>query len=85
MHRRWMVAVVLVVGLVVGLTAGAEGAGGATNAPSPVSGLLFRSLDGSGNNPFRPTLGQAGTNYSRVAPAHYANGFSSFTDVPNAR
>ena len=65
MHRRWMVAVVMVVGLVVGLTAGAEGAGGATNAPSPVSGLLFRSLDGSGNNPFRPTLGQAGTNYSR--------------------
>jgi hypothetical protein len=44
-----------------------------------------QSLDGSGNNPRQPTWGQAGTDYSRVAPASYADGRSRPVSGPNAR
>lgn len=40
--------------------------------------VLFRSIDGSGNNPTLPTRGQANTTLLRVAPAAYGNG----TDLP---
>jgi hypothetical protein len=43
------------------------------------------SLDGTGNNPNTPTLGGAGTNYARVAPARYADGKSQMVAGPNAR
>jgi Animal haem peroxidase len=45
----------------------------------------IQSLDGSGNNPGQPQQGQAGTNYSRVADARYADGLSAPVDGPDAR
>jgi hypothetical protein len=44
-----------------------------------------QSLDGSGNNRNRPDWGRAGTAYSRVAAAHYADGRSQPVSGPNAR
>ncbi|GAA3810639.1 hypothetical protein GCM10022226_33830 [Sphaerisporangium flaviroseum] len=44
-----------------------------------------QSLDGSGNNVANPTSGKAGTAYSRVAPARYANGVSTPSTGPNSR
>lgn len=44
-----------------------------------------QSLDGSHNNPFFPAWGKAGTNYSRVAPARYADGHSAPVAGPNSR
>ncbi|MEM9001983.1 MAG: peroxidase family protein [Cyanobacteria bacterium P01_F01_bin.86] len=43
------------------------------------------SLDGSGNNLHEPSLGQADTPYSRVAPANYADGVSEIVEGPDAR
>ncbi|MGF1522847.1 MAG: peroxidase family protein [Leptolyngbyaceae cyanobacterium] len=43
------------------------------------------SLDGSGNNSAHPSLGQADTAYSRVAPANYADDASEIAEGPNAR
>lgn len=43
------------------------------------------SLDGTGNNQANPTWGKAGTNYSRVAPANYADGHSAMVAGPNVR
>ena len=37
----------------------------------------FRSLDGTGNNVANPTWGSAATDYARMAPVDYANGFST--------
>ena len=83
MQRRWWVALVSVFVLVAVM---ATAAGGTPRVQVPtVSSFLFRSIDGSGNNVFRPTWGQAGTNYLRVAPMHYANGINSIDDTVNAR
>ena len=83
MQRRWWVALVSVFVLVAAM---ATAAGGTPRTQVPtVSSFLFRSIDGSGNNVFRPTWGQAGTNYLRVAPTHYANGINSIDDTVNAR
>ena len=61
MQRRWWVALVSVFVLVAAM---ATAAGGTPRTQVPtVSSFLFRSIDGSGNNLFRPTWGQAGTNY----------------------
>jgi hypothetical protein len=43
------------------------------------------SLDGTGNNQANPTWGKAGTNYSRVAAANYADGHSAMVTGPNVR
>lgn len=43
------------------------------------------SLSGVGNNPNAPSLGSAGTNYLRVAPARYTDGRSQPVVGPNAR
>jgi Animal haem peroxidase/Cellulose binding domain len=64
--------------------------GGVTLVSGPASaqdGLPFpiESIDGSANNMAHPTWGQAGTNYSRVAPAHYADGHSAPAGGPNSR
>lgn len=44
-----------------------------------------RTLDGSGNNPDDPTLGQAGLVYPRVTAANYADGVGEMVDGPEAR
>jgi Animal haem peroxidase len=44
-----------------------------------------QSLDGSGNNRRHPTWGQAGTNYSRVADANYADGIGAPVEGPDPR
>jgi hypothetical protein len=48
-------------------------------------GFEVQSLDGHGNNLAHPTWGQSGTNYSRVAPARYADGHSAMVTGPNPR
>ncbi len=75
----------------------AAGAGSAANdqllnrnsddATSRTTDILgeTRSLDGSGNNVDSPALGQANTQYSREAPANYADGVSSMVDGPDPR
>ncbi len=45
----------------------------------------IQSLDGSGNNQTITTWGKAGTNYSRVAAARYADGHSQPVSGPNTR
>jgi hypothetical protein len=61
-------------------------AGLATTGPAAAAvPFEVQSLDGRGNNVANPTWGQAGTAYSRVAPARYANGTSQVVTGPNAR
>jgi len=47
----------------------------------------FRSFDGMGNNVANPLWGSAATDYARMAPVDYANGFSTarLTGRPNPR
>src|SRR5690349_10021520 len=54
--------------------------------PSPVH-AENRSFDGTGNNVANPTWGSAGTDYARMAPVDYANGFSTarLSGRPNPR
>jgi hypothetical protein len=47
--------------------------------------LPVRSLDGTGNNRRHPDWGAAGTNYSRVAPARYADGVGEPVPGPDSR
>jgi hypothetical protein len=44
-----------------------------------------RALDGSGNNLARPTWGEAGTQYRRVAAPNYADGKSEMVSRPSPR
>src|SRR5215468_3753056 len=48
-------------------------------------GFPIESLDGSGNNVANSTWGQAGTPYTRVLPARYADGRSQPVAGPNTR
>ena len=48
-------------------------------------GFEVEALDGTGNNQANPTWGKAGTNYSRVAAANYADGHSAMVAGPNPR
>src|SRR6266850_992760 len=54
--------------------------------PLPAHGE-FRSFDGTGNNLANPFWGSAATDYARMAPVDYANGFSTarLTGRPNPR
>src|SRR5690349_17027556 len=58
-----------------------------TNSPSAQAAVGFpiESLDGGGNNVANPTWGQAGTPYTRVLPARYADGRSQPVSGPNTR
>ena len=47
--------------------------------------LDFRTLDGSNNNVADPTLNQVDTDFGRVGPAHFADGFNEMTPGPNPR
>jgi hypothetical protein len=47
--------------------------------------LRVRSLDGSGNNRWFPSLGQANSNYSRKAGAYYADGLGEPVTGPDPR
>src|SRR5215216_6531784 len=47
--------------------------------------LDFRSIDGSNNNLDDPALNQANTDFARVGPANFADGFNEMTTGPNPR
>ena len=47
--------------------------------------LTVRTLDGRDNNPFDSDLGRAGTVYTRVATANYADGINEIISSPNPR
>jgi Animal haem peroxidase len=66
------------------VAASAQLAGSATADPSTLP-FEIQTLNGTGNNKAHPEWGQAGTNYSRVAQAHYADDASEPVDGPNAR
>ncbi len=42
--------------------------------PTP-DALEFRAIDGSQNNLAQPDLNSAGTDFARVGPAHFEDGF----------
>jgi hypothetical protein len=85
-----VVAAAAAVTLVIGNTPLGAGFGRSSNSRvvDAVSQLVVRSqraLDGFGNNLDLPGLGQAGTQYSRVAPANYADGVGSMVAGPPPR
>jgi peroxidase len=47
--------------------------------------LKFRTIDGSNNNRADPTMNQAATDFARVGPANFADGFNEMTPGPNPR
>jgi len=47
--------------------------------------LDFRTIDGSNNNLADSTLNQAGTDFARLGPANFADGFNEMTPGPNPR
>ena len=47
--------------------------------------LDFRTVDGSNNNLADPALNQADTDFARVGPANFADGFNEMTPGPNPR
>ena len=47
--------------------------------------LRLRSVDGSNNNLADTTINQAGTDFARVGPANFADGFNEMTPGPNPR
>jgi peroxidase len=60
--------------------------GGGDHHPSPApGGVNFRSVDGSNNNLANSTMNQADTDFARVGPAHFSDGFNAMTPGPNPR
>src|SRR6476646_2992407 len=47
--------------------------------------MIYRSFDGSGNNLSRSQLNAAGTDFTRIGSAHFADGISSLEAGPNPR
>jgi peroxidase len=47
--------------------------------------LRIRTIDGSNNNFADPTMNQADTDFARVGPAHFTDGFNAMTPGPNPR
>jgi hypothetical protein len=78
-RRTTPLSIALAVLLVVAGTALASSAG----AQTPI--IEVQSLDGSGNNRANPDWGRSGTNYSRVAPARYADNRGAMVAGPNSR
>ncbi len=54
---------------------------------APAGALAFeaRSLSGAGNNLAHPEWGEVGTNYVRLAPARYADGYGAMEEGPPPR
>jgi hypothetical protein len=73
--------------LVASVAAGVFVAALVVGAPAAQAAVTFpiESLNGAGNNVAHPSWGQAGTAYSRVAPARYADGRSAPVAGPNSR
>ena len=76
----WRTSIIVAVASMIGTTLIIE----APSAHAAV-GFEIESLAGSGNNVANPTWGQAGTNYTRVAAARYADGHSQPVSGPNSR
>ncbi|MBU3686583.1 MAG: peroxidase [Mycobacterium sp.] len=54
--------------------------------PAPSPGVIYRSIDGSGNNLTKTSLNATGTNFRRLGAAHFSDGVSALrTDLPNTR
>ncbi|MGZ5127641.1 MAG: peroxidase family protein, partial [Burkholderiales bacterium] len=51
----------------------------------PDSNLQFRSIDGTQNNPSQPDLNAAGTDFTRVGPANFEDGFVTPVGGANPR
>lgn len=47
--------------------------------------MITRSIDGSGNNLADPTENQAGSDFTRIGPANYADGVDALQSGPNPR
>ena len=47
--------------------------------------LHFRTIDGSDNNLADPALNQANTDFARVGPANFADGFDAMQPGPDPR
>lgn len=47
--------------------------------------IQFRNIDGSNNNPADRDMNQANTDFTRVGPANFADGFNEMTEGPNPR
>ena len=69
------------------LAVAATGTAILAGAPPAQAAVPFpiENLNGAGNNAAHPTWGQAGTAYSRVGPARYADGRSTPVTGPNSR
>lgn len=63
------------------LAAGRQGPGQVQGA----STMIYRSIDGSGNNLQHPSFNAVDTDFIRTTPAHYADGVSVPVSGPNAR
>lgn len=54
--------------------------------PPSKPGVIYRSIDGSGNNLTKTSLNATGTDFRRLGVAHFSDGVSALrTDLPNAR
>ena len=47
--------------------------------------LQFRTIDGSNNNLDAPAMNQTDTDFARLGPPNFADGFNSMTTGPNPR
>jgi peroxidase len=47
--------------------------------------LQFRTIDGSSNNLADPTMNRTDTDFARVGPANFSDGFNAMTPGPNPR
>ena len=60
---------------------------GSVPPPPPPSNnhMIYRTIDGSGNNLLHTDMNAAGSDFTRIGPAHFADGISSLRSGPNAR
>ncbi len=77
-RKRWTALLAALVA--AGVLAPVAGA-----APAPAVSFEAESLDGSQNNLVHAGWGVAGSDYSRLAPAHYADGAGAMSEGPNPR
>src|SRR5262245_1683809 len=65
-----------------------HGGDGHHQNPGPNSGpshVQFRSIDGSDNNPIHASFNQAGSDFTRIGPANFADGVDAVVSGPNPR
>lgn len=53
--------------------------------PPSINHMMYRTIDGSGNNLLHTDMNAAGSDFTRIGPAHYADGISTLRSGPNAR